>query len=58
MKHPVSILSFQDESENVMKGLYKEISWLDNHLVTGTHIEVWVKLQTKRHIVAQTSQKM
>jgi hypothetical protein len=39
MKHhvllPVSISSFQDESENAIKGLSKEIPLPDNNLVMG-----------------------
>jgi hypothetical protein len=39
MKHPVllpvSMSSFQDESENAIKGLSKGILLLDNNLVTG-----------------------
>jgi len=39
MKHPVllpvSMPSFQDESENVFKGLSKEIPLLDYNLVIG-----------------------
>jgi hypothetical protein len=39
MKHPVLLLvsmsSFQDESENAIKGLSKEIPLFDNNLVTG-----------------------